>query len=356
VSAAANPGAGVSGRRGRSFAGLVNCSISQQPDKSAAEVVSNCSPSPEKVAGCKTQQKLWYLNKSRVVGFKVYRRDLVPVRQAWIPNEPPVGERGEIQFLSPKSLRRLALVANNTPVDFRSMITLTYPREYPCDGTVVKSHLNAMLTNLRRKIPRFDYLWILEFQKRGAPHIHLFTSYNLPSPLRPMTRIGRISKEVRVNWELQDWISERWFSIVGSGDERHLRVGSAWEVIEKRDGMARYIAKEAYKTFQKEVPQDFRNVGRFWGASKGVAPREPEMIDSTLEELKAFLPTEMLGENDQPYPVCFGGAAEYHKVLGTTKDPVRVRAWKRGKPQADLLPTKCLSASISRKPIPIHDM
>ncbi len=336
--------------------GLVNCSISQQ-DENFDPPEAPKIPSDAAKLEAKNQQKLWFLSQSRIVGFRVYKKDIVPVRKAWIANEPEnIGERGEIVSLSKKSLRRLSLIANNTEVEFRSFLTLTYPKDYPSDGKLVKKHLNAFLTALRRHLGRVEYLWFLEFQKRGAPHIHLFLDYELPSPLRPMKRVtGRRVKDVRVNWEHQDWVSDRWFEIVGSGDEKHRDAGSAWEVIEKRDGMARYVAKETYKTFQKIVPTGYRNVGRFWGTSKGVPPKEPDMIEANLEELQAFLPSKMIGEFGQPFPVCFEGAESYRKILGSIRDPARVRAWKnQTSTRPALLGSIFTDMSESFAPIPLH--
>jgi len=48
----------------------------------------------------------------------------------------------------------------------------------------------------------------------------------------------------------------------------------AWQAIRSEDGSIRYLSKYALKTYQKEVPVVYRNVGRFWGASRGVASRK----------------------------------------------------------------------------------
>lgn len=65
--------------------------------------------------------------------------------------------------------------------------------------------------------------------------------------------------------EEETWLARRWFKIVGSGDEKHLRAGVAWEVVEKTEGALRYAAAHAGKRKQKFVPKVFQNVGRFWG-------------------------------------------------------------------------------------------
>jgi hypothetical protein len=347
----------VSGRSADAAAhGLVNCSISHPKPE---------NPENRKIGDLEARAS-WIesiMGLSRVVGFKVYRKDIVPVRKAWEPNQPEVSERGLITELSRKSLQKLCLYASNSPVDCRSFITLTYPKDYPCDGKEVKRHLNLILTALRKRIGKFSYLWFLEFQRRGAPHFHIFCGYELPAPLCPMRReTGRRVKEVRVNWEHQDWLCDRWFEIVDSGDEKHRRVGAAWEVVEKPDGMARYVAKEAYKTFQKVVPKDYQNVGRFWGTSRDFKPAEPETIWAGLEELKAILPAGSFGEGGEPFPICFEGAEAYRAVMGTDLDPLykraknrKLREWKFTAPQKMLNSGKLMQDSVSLKPVAIHD-
>src|SRR5512146_128055 len=107
-----------------------------------------------------------------VVGVAVYRCDVVVLRKG-DRKSGHKSTRGVITMLSDDSLKRLAFVANNANVDFRSMITLTYPNEFPVSGKVCKQHLDAMLKALKRKCgDGLQYLWFLEFQKRGAPHFH----------------------------------------------------------------------------------------------------------------------------------------------------------------------------------------
>lgn len=101
--------------------------------------------------------KTIYPNVGPVTGIKIYKQDVVVVRSGTPSrDEPPI--RGEILQWSKKSRQRLAFVATNTDVTFRTMITLTYPAEYPSDGKEVKNHLNAFLTWLRRETKGVSYL------------------------------------------------------------------------------------------------------------------------------------------------------------------------------------------------------
>ena len=192
--------------------------------------------------------------------------------------------------MSDDSLRRLAFVANNADCEFPSMITLTYPSEFPCSGVEVKRHLNHFLLCLKRHLGKVLYLWFLEFQKRGAPHFHILLSVGLP--------------EDRWDRGLEyAWLSNTWYRVVGSGDEKHLQAGTRWEDLREVEGGRHYVVKYASKTYQKQVPGGFRDVGRFWAHSLALtvtplsihAVSEGEIRQSLsewpyLESTGAFMP------------------------------------------------------------------
>ncbi|MGC2063139.1 MAG: hypothetical protein WA610_09175, partial [Thermodesulfovibrionales bacterium] len=129
---------------------------------------------------------------------------------------------------------------------WKSFITLTYPEDYPCDGKVTKGHLNAFLQYLRRK--QIKYAWVLEFQKRGAPHYHVIAS----------------------DYVNRTELSERWYEIVGSEDEKHLQAGTSTEFIKSKRHLYGYLASYVKKLAQKTPPPGFENVGRFWGATRNI--------------------------------------------------------------------------------------
>lgn len=204
-----------------------------------------------------------------VVAVAVYRSDVLVMRRGETVKSGPISKRGEIYEMSTDSLRRLAFLANNCDCDFRSMVTLTYPNEFPEDGKIVKSHLADMLRSFKRKLgDHLTYIWFLEFQRRGAPHIHI------------LLRVGLTNEEAP---ELRRWLSERWYKIVGSGDDLHRLAGTNWSNTRQEDGLRHYVVKYAFKTYQKEVPEGFRQVGRFWGASRDIK-LEPILIEVTDEE------------------------------------------------------------------------
>jgi hypothetical protein len=159
-------------------------------------------------------------------------------------------ERASIVGFSATSGSRMGRYLRECTADYRYMHTLTYPSAFPTDGRIVKEHLRRYLQSIARlaaangRASGCSQFWFLEFQKRGAPHFHIFTT-------------EFVSFETcRVLW----------YDIVGSGDSRHLSAGIRVErLILGKKGMVSYAKKFARKTVQKDVPTEYKNVGRFWG-------------------------------------------------------------------------------------------
>lgn len=203
-------------------------------------------------------------------GWKVERKSLIDYR-------PPPRENGIlIKELSRRSLSKLAFTAMNTESDFASMITLTYPAQYPSDGRQVKQHLNKFLTYMRRKVGKFEYLWFLEFQARGAPHFHILTTLKASNKDR-------------------ETMAEIWADIVSETDiewDKVKRVHnhkSSWERIRSKHGAQAYALKYALKTRQKIVPEQYQNVGAFWRCSRGARPKPLETFKANEKSARIFL-------------------------------------------------------------------
>jgi hypothetical protein len=252
-----------------------------------------------------------------IIGVKVYKRDVVVVRaQGSSKADPPT--RGEITEFSRTSRQRLAFVACNTDVSFKTMITLTYPGEYTTDGKAVKAHLKAFLEWLSRDLGhRPSYLWFLEFQQRGAPHFHILVTYSLPLVWQketilvnghPITREvpSQAARDAVKGFRFR--VSAAWYRIVGSGDPRHFAAGTRTERIRKKDGAARYAVKYAMKMRQKRVPKAYRNVGRFWGCSRDVLPSPRQEHRVTEDDVRGALEGwKYAPKRDRPvYKVLYG--------------------------------------------------
>jgi hypothetical protein len=145
-----------------------------------------------------------------------------------------------------RSARRLRHLVRNSGDVWKAFITLTYPAEYPCNGSETKAHLNAFLQFVRRK--GIKCVWVLEFQSKGAPYYHVI-----------------VSEFIR-----KQEIAERWYRIVGSGDERHLRAGTGISSIRSKEQLYCYLSNYIKKLDQKTPPVEFEGVGRFWGSSRNL--------------------------------------------------------------------------------------
>jgi len=185
--------------------------------------------------------------------------------------------RGKVEMVSRRSLSNLALLVRSTNVKFRSLLTLTYGANYPMSGKLAKKHLNHFLVASKRAFGAYDYIWVLEFQERGAVHFHIAST--LPPP-------GELEREEFARLWQRISTPESWMycqlDIVGRRlvqgqtlltDRAVLDVHmhpNAWEKVRKGDSLHRYFAKYSTKIRQKEVPGWYSDVGRFWGASRDV--------------------------------------------------------------------------------------
>lgn len=145
------------------------------------------------------------------------------------------------------------------------LVTLTYPGDdwerWAASPKLVKAHLAKFRDRLRKAGVSPVGLWKLEFQRRGAPHFHLLLS--LP--------------EYIVGWRRREWLSQIWYEIVGSGDARHLRAGTAIDWAESSRlsnpaAVAVYFAQHSLpgqrKGYQHQIPDEWQALGerfRFWG-------------------------------------------------------------------------------------------
>lgn len=189
----------------------------------------------------------------RVVPFLNWSGQVVEVRSSFLHRKVRHvggGRRGVIRVWSRASrMRALRTIA---AVDWSAvgpliMITLTY-HEPPTDGRRVKRDMEAFKKRWERRWGRPVGVWKLEFQRRGAAHIHLWVR----RPAAPL-------EEVRM------WLSDAWAGIVKQGDA-HRRAGTSlnpW-----CGSPVRYVRKylsKVSKEYQHEVPEWFKSVGRWWG-------------------------------------------------------------------------------------------
>jgi hypothetical protein len=157
-----------------------------------------------------------------------------------------------------------------------AMVTLTYPGSWEVvapDGKTVKRQVHAWRCRYRRAWGEpVTGAWKLEFQARGAPHVHIFMA-------PPHGRAA--GRGAGAGLAFRHWLSVVWADIVNHPDpaeyQKHLEAGTAVDYVEalkctdpKR--LAVYFGKHGqYRTkeYQHVVPEAWREPGkgpgRFWG-------------------------------------------------------------------------------------------
>lgn len=204
------------------------------------------------------------------------------------------GVRGKIQYLSSRARTKMLFTLSVTKVEFKSMITLTYPAIHPTSGVVVKRHLNKFRVTFARAFGGSQF-WFLEFQRRGAPHFHLLSTVAHPSELHraTMAELWVNAQSLLYGPTVVDIVSRETIDLRYTCYQVH-RHKKAWEELRSKDGAIKYTAKYALKTYQKAVPAQFQDVGRFWGCSQDVRKnvREPVDIEVDSDGLMALLKAE----------------------------------------------------------------
>ena len=210
-------------------------------------------------------------------------------------SRPPGGRRGVVREFSEGARDRLADRAAELQEQGhipQVMLTLTSPANweevYLWDaetgerlegGRIFKHHLDTFRKRLDRKMNKlgiyfWSALWFLEFQERGAPHVHLIIFGCV------------ISSKVRA--ALRSWLGRAWADVVGNPSkfekQKHIKSGTQTAKMKKKH--FGYALKYASKMEQKTVPEEFYGVGRFWGVwnCKKEAPIVLEMDYSRLNE------------------------------------------------------------------------
>lgn len=123
--------------------------------------------------------------------------------------------RGEIRSWSSRSRRRFAETGWSIRQDRLgepAMLHLTFPVDFPQgQGQAVREVLRVFLQRVRRRGWVGDYLWVVELQKRGAPHFHLVVWPGAGQPKLPRT-VVRDGKRCT----LERVLSECWYDAVGA--------------------------------------------------------------------------------------------------------------------------------------------
>jgi len=175
-----------------------------------------------------------------------------------------------LQGFSDKSRANLKFMAANSRDIIKTQFCMTYKENWPTTGKALKAHLNLFLNAARKKNPGFEYIWIGEFQTRGAPHFHLFSN------------LEHTKKNHRM-------LSDIWHRIAGYSRKDHAKFHAhpknfiPWDM-----GTGNYLCKYLDKLHQKCIPDGFTNFGRWWGNSRNLKPRIIDEI--SRDEVNLFCP------------------------------------------------------------------
>ena len=223
-----------------------------------------------------------------VTGLKFFSQGIEVIRTSNLNRLAPGGQKKALESLSKSSLSRLAFLAQNTKLDLLSMLTLTYGAICPSDGLMVRASRNRFLSYMRSRFTPLGYIWFLEFTKAGRPHLHILLSIVPQQDQR-----GQIAAA---------WTKASLIPVVGKGKYYSKEVSAealkvynvhahskTWQAIKSRDGARGYITAYAAKPYQKTVPKEYWNVGRFWGNSRGASPVALSTQGATEQGIRLYL-------------------------------------------------------------------
>lgn len=223
-------------------------------------------------------------------GYDAFGKALVDYETGELYDEPRTAKvRSEVTHWSKRSrMRMVRAVAQLDYSDWSetdgvlAMVTLTYPAQWEKvvpNGKTMKKHFERLRMRWVKAIGRWRVLWKLEFQRRGAPHIHF------------LARVPAMVKGV----PFERWLSKSWADVVGAskwidgldryGNEsseyvRHLAAGTGVDFSGSKFSDPRRIALYFLghsmkgpdgKEYQHIVPELWQSPGngpgRFWGFS-----------------------------------------------------------------------------------------
>ncbi|MFC0437678.1 hypothetical protein [Kutzneria buriramensis] len=176
------------------------------------------------------------------------------------------------------------------PTRVPAMLTLTYPGDWLTvapTGRAVKDHMKALRKRYERAWSEpLRCIWKLEFQRRGAPHVHMLM-------VPPHGEADSL--------RFREWVSRAWADVVAHPDleeyQRHLRAGTGVDYAEGLKAsdprrVAVYFSKHSTfrdKAYQHIVPEEWQEPGAgpgrfwgYWGLKKKVVVTEVDQLPGTL--------------------------------------------------------------------------
>lgn len=189
---------------------------------------------------------------------------------------PVGGQRGKVGEFSAASRRKLGMVLAlmlqaMVSAPWCGMVTLTYGADGgPRDGVEAKRHLQAFREWLRREYGDHFGVWVGEWQRREAWHVHL--------ALAGPCAVDRAAA------------SAAWLRITGyGGSPVAAREAVGVHVGDHLGGdVLSYLAGEALKRGQKQLPDGIDGFGRWWGRiNSALCKRAEAQADRLVLDLGA---------------------------------------------------------------------
>ena len=260
------------------------------------------------------------------------RRKEVDLRAAGMVDDDGARGRGDVTYWSAKSrarmCRTLASLDYGPIVDngaLPAMVTLTYPGDWERvapDGKSVKRNFDTFRKRFERWSGRSAaWVWKLEFQRRGAPHLHFW----LAVPGADVTAF-------------RSWLGRAWADIVAHPDpeerRRHALAGTAVDVLSGLRGsdpkrLAIYFTKHNSpnslqdKEYQHIVPSSWRQPGRGPGRWWGVYGLRKHV--ATVEiGLTAYVKARRILRRWSRSTAAYGAGSRFPTATGPRTSRVRV--------------------------------
>jgi|GEM_PF-6447575 len=228
---------------------MINTSMPPDPfvhvDKDTAELES-----------CQGDSFFSKKNHKRNDYFEIYENCVIftPQKRKFPSKFKLSSKRGLITEFSNRSRFRLFVTMakvkhiNSEPPIF---VTLTYHHNYNNFENTHRSDLHNFLVQMRNLFPNLQYIWRLEYQKRGAPHFHFIF---FP---QSMNRVFNLSKFIQS-------VTLLWHNISEPDSKAHLKYGVKIDRIDSYSKACAYISKYLAKVddcVTKSIS------GRQWGSS-----------------------------------------------------------------------------------------
>lgn len=186
----------------------------------------------------------------------VYERSRWSVSMGQVlPGQAPSRSGAKVTGFSRSSGQRMRKYLSQAAAEYKYMGTLTVDREYEESAAQFKTAVDRFLVrfmlmqkNVSKKPEKEAVFWFVEFQKRGAPHLHFFYT-------------------TRVPWQkaAKAWadICKR-YGMARRDNDSFYKTSTRFEELRSgQRGAASYAMKYAAKTEQKKAPEWW--VGRWWG-------------------------------------------------------------------------------------------